>query len=105
MTLVTLMKAMAVGMTPLARISLVSMGRCPLGSGMTLAPGLTAVNGQPLVRIPPCASVPNTADPLIPGRLMTLTARDTALSTGAKADAGCVDDVTCRSELPLTIKA
>lgn len=82
MTLVTLMKAIAVGMIPLARISPVSIGRCPLGNGMTLAPGLTAVNGQPLVSMPPWASVPNTADPLMPGSLMTLTARDTTLSSG-----------------------
>lgn len=85
MTFVTLMNAMAVGMTPLARMSPVSIGRWLLGNGITLAPGLTAVNGQPLVSMPPWANVPNTADPLMPGSLMTLTARDTAFQSSTRS--------------------
>lgn len=49
---------------------------------MTFMPGLTAVNGQPVVRLAPPASVANSADPFMPGRFMTLTERDMIVFPG-----------------------
>lgn len=77
MTLVTLANLNAAGMTPPVGTSLRTCLRCPLGILITFMPGLTAVNGQPVTLVLVPATVPNSADPLMPGSFMTFVAKDT----------------------------